>query len=132
MPIRKFLKHNAFNPETILEPRPGRPSFPITCPASAAHLMAESEGPLWVMSGNARSDDIESAFHPKTDIARRGWKVRSGPTHDIPGRPVRCRKDGAAHHSRLQATLSSRRSECLRQNDKPLSIVRRIIDCPPA
>ena len=32
------------------------------------------------MSGNARSDDIESAFHPKTDIARRGWKVRSGAT----------------------------------------------------
>ena len=37
------------------------------------------------MSGNARSDDIESAFHPKTDIARRGWKVRSGPKADPPG-----------------------------------------------
>src|SRR5712671_5836105 len=35
------------------------------------------------MSGNARSDDIESAFHPKTDIARRGWKVRSVPRPDI-------------------------------------------------
>jgi len=56
MPIRKFLDHNAFNPETILEPRPGRPSFPITCPASAAHLMAEPEGPLWVKTGNALID----------------------------------------------------------------------------
>src|SRR5712671_2317243 len=82
MPIRKFLDHNAFNPETILEPRPGRPSFPITCPASAAHLMAEPEGPLWVKTGNARSEDIESAFHRKADIARRGWKVRFGPTAD--------------------------------------------------
>ena len=41
--------------------------------------------PLRVMSGNARSDDIESAFHPKADIARRGWKVRSGPKADIDG-----------------------------------------------
>jgi hypothetical protein len=38
---------------------------------------------LWVMSGNARSEDIESAFHRKADIARRGWKVRSGPRADI-------------------------------------------------
>jgi hypothetical protein len=31
------------------------------------------------MSVNARSEDIESAFHRKADIARCGWKVRSGP-----------------------------------------------------
>jgi hypothetical protein len=35
------------------------------------------------MSGNARSEDIESAFHPKADIARRGWKARFGPNPDI-------------------------------------------------
>jgi hypothetical protein len=35
------------------------------------------------MSGNARSEDIESAFHRKADIARRSRKVRSGPKVDI-------------------------------------------------
>jgi hypothetical protein len=39
-------------------------------------------GPLGVMSRNARSEDIESAFHRKPDIARCGGKVRSGPTTD--------------------------------------------------
>jgi hypothetical protein len=43
-----------------------------------------AERRLRVMSGNARSEDIESAFHPKADIARRGWKVRSGPPTDMP------------------------------------------------
>jgi hypothetical protein len=41
------------------------------------------ECPIRVMSGNARSEDIESAFHRKADIARCGWKVRSGPNPDI-------------------------------------------------
>ena len=68
MPIRKFLDHNAFNPETILEPRPGRPSFPITCPASAAHLMAEPEGPLWEMSVGSvrRGATIPCPLPPRT------------------------------------------------------------------
>src|SRR4051812_19104347 len=30
------------------------------------------------MSGNARSDDIEPAFQPKADVARRGWNVPLG------------------------------------------------------
>src|SRR3982074_3612438 len=48
------------------------------------------------MSGNGRSDDIQAAFPPKADIARRGWKVRPGPKADVHSpAPVPCSRMSA-------------------------------------
>jgi hypothetical protein len=51
----------------------------VTLPDDKVLIPGCIKCPIRVMSGNARSEDIESAFHRKADIARCGWKVRSGP-----------------------------------------------------